>query len=93
MLPIEWRTMAGLSQEHVAKIVGLTGLNPARTWSRYERGERQPRPHIIAAVEKLSRGKVKASSWADARAVHVKQSVSPHLPAGARRATCGRPGL
>ncbi|WP_103873968.1 helix-turn-helix domain-containing protein [Bosea lathyri] len=89
MLPIEWRTKAGLSQEHVAKCIGLAGLNPARTWSRYERGERQPRPDVIAAVEKLSRGKIKASSWADARAAHIEKSASApaHAHAGAGRAT------
>lgn len=72
MLPIEWRTRAGLSQEHVAKCLGLSGRNPARTWSRYERGERQPRADVIAAVERLSRGKVTANSWALARRSHLE---------------------
>ena len=83
MLPIEWRTKAGLSQEHVAKCLGLTGKNPARTWSRYERGERQPRADVIAAVEKMSRGKVSASSWAQARQAHLDPS---HMRADARPA-------
>lgn len=71
MLPIEWRAKAGLSQEAVARALGLGGRNPARTWSRYERGERQPRAEMIAAVEKLTRGKVTATSWVQARETHL----------------------
>lgn len=63
MLPIEWRRSAGLSQAEVAKLVGLGGKNPSRTWQRYEVGERQPRPSMIVAVERISKGKVTARSW------------------------------
>lgn len=85
MLPTEWREKAGLSQESVARCIGLAGINPARTWSRYERGERQPRADVIAAVERLSRGKVTASSWAQAREAHTRARAP-----GASRARASR---
>ncbi|MFC5421050.1 helix-turn-helix domain-containing protein [Bosea eneae] len=63
MLPQEWRRASGLSQAEVAKLLGLEGKNPSRTWQRYETGERQPRPNVIVAVERISKGKVTARSW------------------------------
>jgi transcriptional regulator with XRE-family HTH domain len=77
MLPIEWRAQAGLSQDSVARFLGLAGRNPARTWSRYERGERQPRIDMIVAVEKLSKGKVTAKSWAEAREARMRADARP----------------
>lgn len=68
MLPAEWRRASGLSQADVAKLLGLTGKNPARTWQRYETGERQPRSNVIGAVERISKRKVTARSWEMVRA-------------------------
>ena len=67
MLPQEWRRSSGLSQAEVAKLLGLEGKNPSRTWQRYETGERQPRPNVIVAVQRISKGKVTARSWETVR--------------------------
>lgn len=68
MSPEEWRTGRKLSQDALAKLLGLSGQNPGRTWQRWERGERQPPLSIIAKVETLSDGKVTTRSWVEARA-------------------------
>lgn len=75
MKPAEWRRNAGLSQASVAKLVGIEGKNPSRTWQRYETGERQPRADVIAAVERVSKGKVTAKSWTEV--------IAARQPAGA----------
>lgn len=67
MSPEEWRRGRKLSQEALAKLLGLSGKNPARTWQRWERGDRQPPLSIIAKVETLSDGKVTTRSWIDVR--------------------------
>lgn len=63
MSPQEWRTGRGLSQDALAKLLGLSGKNPARTWQRWEVGDRQPPLSIIAKLEALSDGRVTTRSW------------------------------
>ena len=65
MRPIDWRKQAGLSQESAAKLVGVMGKNPARTWQRWEIGEREPPVSVIAKIEALSDGAVAARDWLD----------------------------
>jgi len=63
MSPEEWRLSNGWSQAFIAQALGLTGRNPARTWQRWESGERQPPLRVIRKVEVLSDGKVTMLSW------------------------------
>ena len=63
MSPADWRRETGLSQAAIAKLLGLDGKNPARTWQRYETGQREPGLAVIIAIERMSRGKVTARSW------------------------------
>lgn len=67
MSPEEWRRGRKLSQEALARLLGLSGKNPARTWQRWESGDRQPPLSIIAKVEALSDGRVTTRSWLDVR--------------------------
>lgn len=67
MSPEEWRAGRRLSQDALAKLLGIAGKNPARTWQRWESGIRQPPLSIIVKVEALSDGKVTAASWVAAR--------------------------
>lgn len=63
MSPEQWRKANNLSQDAVARMIGLTGKNPARTWQRWESGERQPPLTVIAKIEVLSDGAVNTTSW------------------------------
>jgi hypothetical protein len=53
----DWRVAAGLSLARAARVAGVAGKNPARTWHRWETGEREPPVSVIAAVEELSNGR------------------------------------
>jgi transcriptional regulator with XRE-family HTH domain len=68
MSPEEWRKDRGLSQEAMARVVGVSGKNPSRTWQRWESGEAQPPIRIIAKIDSLTDGKVNLQSWAVVRA-------------------------
>ncbi|WP_061930186.1 helix-turn-helix transcriptional regulator [Aureimonas sp. AU22] len=63
MTPRQWRTAIKLTLEEAAAAVGISGKNPARTWQRWEVGERAPPATVVARVEKLSDSRVKASDW------------------------------
>ena len=47
----------------VAKQLNIVGRNPARTWQRYETGERNPPLGIVVKVEAMSEGLVTSASW------------------------------
>ena len=50
-------------------MVGVKGgANPARTWNRWENGEREPPMAVVAEIERVSAGAVTAGSWAAVRA-------------------------
>ncbi|MCK1282250.1 helix-turn-helix transcriptional regulator [Bradyrhizobium sp. 61] len=61
--PRSWRKAQGLSLGAAAALCGVSGKNPARTWQRWETGEREPSIKAVAAVEKASRGEIKAGTW------------------------------
>lgn len=63
MSPEQWRKAKNFSQDQVARMIGLSGKNPARTWQRWESGERQPPLTVIAKIEVLSEGFVTTTSW------------------------------
>jgi transcriptional regulator with XRE-family HTH domain len=85
MGPSEWRKHANLSQAAMAEKLGISGENPARTWGRWELGERVPPIDVIVAVERLSEGAVTASSWAEVRGAHLqtRRSSAPTIEARA----------
>ena len=77
MSPSEWRAAQQFSQEKIAILFGVRGANPARTWQRWERGERSPPLSVVSKLEALSDGKVSARSWVDVRQAYLaKQGVS-----------------
>lgn len=61
--PKTWRNGAGLTLAKVAAECGITGRNPARTYNRYETGEKQAPAEVVAAVDRVSGGKVRAASF------------------------------
>tara|TARA_A200000159_G_scaffold133625_1_gene131787 strand:- start:11 stop:367 length:357 start_codon:yes stop_codon:yes gene_type:complete len=65
--PHDWRESAGYTLRSAADRFGVIGKNPARTWQRWETGERSPSVAIIAEVESASAGAVSAASWAQVR--------------------------
>lgn len=73
MTPYEWRTKSRLSLAAAAELIGHKGQNPARTWQRWEVGERKCPADIIAKVEIASSGKVTAAAWAFVRQSWVDQ--------------------
>ncbi len=67
MIPETWRKIHSLTVQAAAELVGLAGKNPARTWKRWEIGERSPSIEKVALIERLSGGALTAESWAAAR--------------------------
>lgn len=67
MSPEDWRKSRNLSQDAIARLLGINGKNPATTWQRWESGKRQPPLTIVVKVETLSDGQVNARSWIDLR--------------------------
>ena len=65
--PKAWRTEEGLTLVVVAASAGIGGANPARTYSRYELGERDCPATIVEAIRKMSNGKVGAEAWQQVR--------------------------
>lgn len=76
MLPIEWRRAMAISQADAAKLLGISGKNPASTWRRYEIGERQPRMSLVVEVERLSKGRVTSRCWAEVREGYLAHQLS-----------------
>lgn len=63
MSPEEWRRECGLSQEALARLLGISGKNPARTWQRWEIGDREPPLTVVEKIEALSDGRVNTAAW------------------------------
>lgn len=82
--PRSWRKSQGLSLAAAAAICGVSGKNPARTWQRWETGEREPSIKAIAAVEQASCGQVKVCSWNVIRQIFLNEqkTASPDSTAG-----------
>ncbi|MFG1276575.1 hypothetical protein [Xanthobacter autotrophicus] len=70
-----------MSLAAAAELIGHKGQNPARTWHRWEVGERKCPADIIARVEAASAGKVTAASWAFVRQSFVDQRERKSLAA------------
>jgi transcriptional regulator with XRE-family HTH domain len=77
MSPSQWRKDRRLSQRDAAILAGITGKNPARTWNRWELGERQPPMRVVAKIEDESDGRVSARAWADLREAFMTRLTSP----------------
>lgn len=75
--PKAWRVACGLSLHALARRVGIAGVNPARTYSRYERGESQCPSEIVERVRTLSQGAVGAEDWQRVRCAHLARSAPP----------------
>jgi transcriptional regulator with XRE-family HTH domain len=71
MLPQDWRKSRQFSQENVANMLGIKGKNPARTWQRWESGERKPPLAVMMKIEALTDGKVTITSWMKVRETFV----------------------
>lgn len=65
--PRTWRVNANLSMAKAAKIGGVVGKNPARTWQRWETGELEPPLHVVSTIAIESGGAVTLQSWIDLR--------------------------
>lgn len=52
-------------------MLGISGKNAARTWQRYETGERVPPIDLLLRMEMISDGQVTTASWAQVRQVYV----------------------
>lgn len=61
--PAAWRKTRELTLEAAARLVGIRGKNPARTWQRWETGEREPPLRVVQAVAFMSEGAVTPASW------------------------------
>ena len=75
MSPEQWRNSRGLSQSAMARVLGVSGKNPARTWQRWESGERQPPLKVIRKVETLTDGKVTMLSWIELRSEESERAA------------------
>ncbi|TXM71468.1 helix-turn-helix transcriptional regulator [Methylobacterium sp. WL69] len=74
--PRAWRLSNGLSQSEIARRLGITGKNPARTWQRWETGKARPPINVVVAVEQMSAQQVDARSWLAVEVSHstIKQT-------------------
>lgn len=85
MNPSDWRITAGHTQAALAVLAGVRGLNPGRTWKRWETGERKASAAVIALVERLSEGSVTAQAWAQVRIDFLSKVGSTALTTSERR--------
>jgi len=67
ILPSQWRAQSKLTMAAAAELVGIRGKNPARTWQRWEAGEREPPVAVMLKIEGLSDRQVDLSSWVAVR--------------------------
>lgn len=67
MKPIEWRLSETLTLDEAARLAGVSGVNPGRTYQRYESGRRAAPANVVQAIFRLSGGSVGPSDWHDAR--------------------------
>jgi len=91
--PRSWRKSKGLSLAAAAAICGVAGKNPARTWQRWETGEREPSIRAVAAVERASCGQIKACNWNVIRQSFLSEqkTASPDSTAGRDAESSRRP--
>ena len=80
MSPREWRAGKHLSLETLARLLGVEGRNPGRTFQRWEDGLLQPPLRVIAKLEVLSDGAVTTQSWIAVKA--TRQRSTAEMTAG-----------
>jgi transcriptional regulator with XRE-family HTH domain len=73
MTPRAFREKKGLNLLQMAERLGVAGENPSRTYQRWETGERPVPLPVVAAFEKMSAGRVRASDWPQA---HPERAAS-----------------
>jgi transcriptional regulator with XRE-family HTH domain len=56
----KWRASEGLSQMDAARLI----LASQNAWSAWEQAKKAPDVHHAFAIERLTRGRVKARDWA-----------------------------
>jgi len=67
MTPKSFREKKGWTLDEAARHLGLQGDHARRTYQRWETGECPPPLQVVAAVEKMSAGRVRASDWLQAQ--------------------------
>lgn len=85
MLPKHWREQTGISLAELARRLGVAGKNPARTYQRYETGERAAPAAIIQRFREISHDAVRAEDWHEARLAWLDR-VAQSRPAPAEAA-------
>ncbi len=81
--PKSWRNEAGLTLAEVAARAGITGRNPAKTYSRYETGQSPCPAPVVEAVRSLSEGAVGAEAFHKVRLRHLSGAGAEEQPEGA----------
>ena len=74
--PRNWRTETNLTMEGAARLVGVLGKNPARTWQRWEQGQLEPPLAIVQAVARVSEGAVSLESWRAVREQYLSAACT-----------------
>ena len=74
MTPKVFRETKGWTFPQMAEQLGLEGKNPARTYQRWETGECPPPFGVVAKIEKMSGGRVRASDWPQAQTAKAEAS-------------------
>ncbi len=74
MQPKHWREQAKISLGEIARRLGVEGKNPARTYHRYETGERAAPAGIVERFREVSNGAVRAEDWHETRLGWLRQS-------------------
>lgn len=78
--PQEWRKGIGFSMATLARLLGIEGSNPSRTWQRYENGEREPPLALVCKVEEMSKGTVTTASWVQVRECFISRHETEGKP-------------
>lgn len=77
--PRQWRLDRGLTLFAAARLVGVAGRNPARTWQRWETGELEPPLNVVSTISEKSEGLVTLDSWRDVRSARFSAVCTPTL--------------
>lgn len=72
----DWRKSNSATLSQTAAMLGLTGMNPARTLQRVERGERMPSAVMIEAIESVTQGAVTAQDLYEVRLAWEKANAT-----------------
>lgn len=71
LTPEEWRETTGLSQDAIARLLGVTGRNPAGTYRRWAIGACRPPLKVVERMQLFSKGGVTMSSWITIREQYI----------------------